>query len=108
MTGPVLVKQDLGDAKANVEKRISYIKGEMYVGGSLDLCEYESLSSIYAAPAWRSCWLSRRRSRKRRGSGCVPFPAAYLRAGMLMSGQVQDLQMVGQKLAAEAKAKQSQ
>mmetsp|Transcript_20209 Transcript_20209/g.44818 ORF Transcript_20209/g.44818 Transcript_20209/m.44818 type:complete len:128 (+) Transcript_20209:39-422(+) len=29
LVGPVLVKQDLDDSKANVEKRITYIKGQL-------------------------------------------------------------------------------
>ena len=29
MMGPVLVKQDLVEAKANVQKRVDYISGEM-------------------------------------------------------------------------------
>jgi prefoldin beta subunit len=31
LIGPVLVKQDLTEAKQNVQKRIDYINGEMYV-----------------------------------------------------------------------------
>ena len=31
MIGPVLVKQDVEEAKQNVQKRIDYITGEMYV-----------------------------------------------------------------------------
>ena len=31
MVGPVLVKQDVVEAKENVQKRIDYIGGEVYV-----------------------------------------------------------------------------
>lgn len=31
LIGPVLVKQDQGEAKANVETRLEYIRGEMYI-----------------------------------------------------------------------------
>jgi len=31
LIGPVLVKQDLDEAKATVAKRLEYINGEMYV-----------------------------------------------------------------------------
>ena len=31
MIGPVLVKQDVEEARQNVQKRIDYINGEMYV-----------------------------------------------------------------------------
>lgn len=30
-SGPVLVKQDVGEAKENVKKRLDYIRSEMYV-----------------------------------------------------------------------------
>jgi prefoldin beta subunit len=31
LIGPVLVKQDLAEAKANVKKRMEYISAELYV-----------------------------------------------------------------------------
>ncbi len=31
LTGPVLVKQELSEAKQNVDKRLKYISDEMYV-----------------------------------------------------------------------------
>lgn len=31
LIGPVLVKQDQAEAKSNVEKRLEFIRGEMYV-----------------------------------------------------------------------------
>lgn len=31
MIGPVLVKQDLAEARANVRKRIEYISAELYI-----------------------------------------------------------------------------
>lgn len=31
--GPVLVKQELGEAKINVEKRVEYIQAELWVWG---------------------------------------------------------------------------
>lgn len=32
MVGPVLLKQDQAEAKGNVDKRLEFIEGEMYVG----------------------------------------------------------------------------
>jgi len=31
LIGPVLIKQDLDEARQNVDKRIDYITGEMYI-----------------------------------------------------------------------------
>lgn len=45
LMGPVLVKQDQAEAKSNVETRLEYIRGEMYVL-SYFLVETESNTSI--------------------------------------------------------------
>lgn len=42
VVGPVLMKVDLGDAKDNVEKRLDFIKGAMYV---------PSVGRLYLSPS---------------------------------------------------------
>ena len=38
MIGPVLVPQEQGEAKANVDKRLEFIKSDMFVPISLSFC----------------------------------------------------------------------
>lgn len=38
LIGPVLVKQDLAEANANVRKRIEYITAELYASVSISWC----------------------------------------------------------------------
>lgn len=46
LIGPVLVKQDLAEANANVRKRIEYISAELYASVSL-YCYIDYLRSLY-------------------------------------------------------------
>ena len=48
MIGPVLVKQDLPEAKNTVNKRIEYINGEMWVWSSdYQSKKWDSATAIY-------------------------------------------------------------
>jgi len=38
LVGPVLLKQDLAESKSNVEKRIAFIKGQLYVLPCRSMC----------------------------------------------------------------------
>jgi len=44
LVGPVLVKQDQAEAKSNVDKRLEFIRGEMWVSQRMSRVDYAHLS----------------------------------------------------------------